>query len=96
MYFTFFVLDGEPYATSVIEIEANAIFWVVQVAFSKGLKTVILEMDSSIFVRRDGNRVAHELARRALCDIVDEMYDGFVPLLVDSRALNDVMHLCNQ
>nr|GEZ84628.1 reverse transcriptase [Tanacetum cinerariifolium] len=45
------------------------------------------------FVRREGNRVAHELARRALCDNVDEVYDGFVPPLVDSWVLNDLMYL---
>ena len=43
------------------------------------------------FVRRDGNRVAHELARTRLHDIVDEVYDGFVPPRVNPWVLNDVM-----
>nr|GEV87726.1 reverse transcriptase [Tanacetum cinerariifolium] len=106
------------YATSVIAIEANAIFWAIQVAIAKGFRNVILETDSNIlvdvflhnkellqirglflhirrlccsftscswsFVRHEGNRVAHELARRALYDNADEVYDGFVPPSVDS------------
>nr|GEY61280.1 reverse transcriptase [Tanacetum cinerariifolium] len=90
------------YATSVIAIETNAIFWAIQVAIAKDFRNVILETDSNIlvdaflhnkellqirglflhirrlccsfvscswsFVRREGNRVAHELARSALYD----------------------------
>nr|GEU32643.1 DNA-directed RNA polymerase subunit beta, chloroplastic [Tanacetum cinerariifolium] len=100
------------YATSVIVIEPNAIFWAIQVTIAKGFRNVILETDSNIlddflhnkellqirglflhirrlycsftscswsFVRREGKRVAHELARMALYENVDEAYDGFVP-----------------
>ncbi|GKC57499.1 reverse transcriptase, partial [Tanacetum coccineum] len=38
------------YATSVIEIEAYAILWAIQVALSKGFMNVILETDSRILV----------------------------------------------
>ncbi|GJU09940.1 reverse transcriptase [Tanacetum coccineum] len=114
------------YASSVIEIEAYAILWAIQVALSKGFMNVILETDSRIlvdallhnkellhirglflhlrrlcglftlcswsFVRRDGNRVAHELASRALYN-QDEVYDGFVPASISSWVLKDVRPL---
>ncbi|GJX00981.1 reverse transcriptase [Tanacetum coccineum] len=85
--------------TSVVEAEAKACLWAIQLALAKGFTRVVLESDSSIlveafkhdkvlvhiralflhihrlclsfesctwsFVRRDGNRVTHELARIA-------------------------------
>ncbi|GJW81899.1 reverse transcriptase [Tanacetum coccineum] len=104
------------FATSVVEAEAKAILWAIQVALAKGFIGVALETDSSIlveafkhdqvlvpiralflyirrlcllfnsctlsFVRREGNRVAHELARKASNDSID-VYDGFVPLSIE-------------
>jgi ribonuclease HI len=46
------------------------------------------------FVRRDGNQVAHELARKALHDVVDYVHDDFVSPLLNRRVLNDVICLC--
>ncbi|PWA79598.1 hypothetical protein CTI12_AA205230 [Artemisia annua] len=42
------------------------------------------------FVRREGNKVAHELARLAVTDNVDVLYDGYVPLSVQALAQHDV------
>ncbi|PWA74388.1 hypothetical protein CTI12_AA254350 [Artemisia annua] len=41
------------------------------------------------FVRREGNKVAHELARLALTDNVDVLYDGYVPLSVQALVQHD-------
>ncbi|PWA91035.1 hypothetical protein CTI12_AA034120 [Artemisia annua] len=42
------------------------------------------------FVRRDGNKAAHELAGLALTDNVDVLYDGYVPLSVQALVQHDV------
>ena len=42
------------------------------------------------FVRREGNRVAHELASRALYDSLDDLYDGFVPPSIEQWVQHDV------
>ncbi|GJU03525.1 reverse transcriptase [Tanacetum coccineum] len=108
------------FATSVVEAEAKACLWAVEVALAKGFTRVVLESDSSVlvvafkhdkvlvhiralflhihrlclsfescswsFVQREGNRVAHELARIALNDSIDGLYDGFVPPSVEPDA----------
>ncbi|GKA04555.1 reverse transcriptase [Tanacetum coccineum] len=112
------------FATSVVEAEAKACLWAVEVALAKGFTRVVLESDSSVlveafkhdkvlvhiralflhihrlclsfescswsFVRREGNRVAHELARIALNDSIDGFYDGFVPPSVEPWVEHDV------
>ncbi|GJZ16250.1 reverse transcriptase [Tanacetum coccineum] len=49
------------------------------------IRRICLSFDSFTwsFVRREGNRVAHELARRAFNDSIDDLYNGFVPFLVE-------------
>ncbi|GKC55222.1 reverse transcriptase [Tanacetum coccineum] len=49
------------------------------------IRRICLSFDSFTwsFVRREGNRVAHELARRAFNDSIDDLYNGFVPLSVE-------------
>ncbi|GJS54731.1 reverse transcriptase [Tanacetum coccineum] len=42
------------------------------------------------FVRRDGNRVAHELARIVLNNSIDGLYDGFMPPSVQSWVEHDI------
>ena len=45
------------------------------------IRRLCLSFDSCTwsFVWRERNKVAHELARRALNDSIDNLYDGFVP-----------------
>ncbi|GKA69963.1 reverse transcriptase [Tanacetum coccineum] len=115
------------FATSVVEAEAKAILWAIQVALAKGFTRVALETNSSIlmeafkhdqvlvpiraiflqirrlcllfnsgtwsFVRREGNRVAHKLARRALNDSIDNLYDGFVPFSIKPWVQHGVTSL---
>ncbi|GJT87844.1 reverse transcriptase [Tanacetum coccineum] len=115
------------FSTSVVEAEAKAILWAIQMAQAKGFANVVLETDSDIlvnaftqdkvlyhiralflhiqrlcllfdsfswsFVRREGNKVAHEMARIALKDNVDDMYDGCVPRSVEAFVQHDVNSL---
>lgn len=59
------------------------------------IRRLCLSFDSCTwsFVRREGNRVAHELARRALYDSIDDLYDGIVLPSVELWVQHDVTFL---
>nr|GEY83288.1 reverse transcriptase [Tanacetum cinerariifolium] len=52
---------------------------------------LLLESCTRSLVRRDGNRVAHELARISLNNSIDGLYDGFVPPSLQSWVEHEII-----